>query len=148
MDDETETPETCGIPVWYGDRRLRCDILLEENGECQRHGRRGGGYARDLFEDFSRRAGYPRSGTDAYAGYELMVLRDTVQRLEIILDDEGVPPATARRVVRCMLYGSPSQSAAELRARQEQELAKLLSERTTSVTFPADMLEKLRLPPK
>lgn len=54
----------------------------------------------------------------------------------------------ARRVVRCMLYGSPSPGAAALRERQEQEMVKLLNERVTQVTLPADFAAKPGIPPK
>jgi len=85
------------------------------------------GYANALIEDYFRRLGHPRdSAMDAVWQFEHIMLRDMLSRLEVILEDEGVEPATAERVIRCMLYGSPSPAVAELRMRQADEQVKLL----------------------
>ena len=85
------------------------------------------GYANALIEDYFRRLGHPRdSAMDAVWQFEHTMLRDMLSRLEVILEDEGVEPATAERVIRCMLYGSPSPAVAELRMRQTEEQVKLL----------------------
>jgi len=84
-------------------------------------------YANALIEDYFRRLGHPRaSAMDAVWQFEHTMLRDMLSRLEVILKDEGVDPATAERVIRCMLYGSPSPAVAELRMRQADEQVKLL----------------------
>ena len=87
-------------------------------------------YAAEAIRSYSARTGRPGdSALDAAYMYEWAVLRDMLSRLEVILDDEGVPREVAVRVIRCMLYGSPSPAAAEERMRREAEMVKLLSER-------------------
>ncbi len=83
-----------------------------------------------LVESYLRRSGQPRDGErDACYAYEMAVLRDMLARLEVILDDEGVPREIAVRVMRCLLYGAPSAADAEQRMKQQDELLKLLTER-------------------
>jgi hypothetical protein len=85
-------------------------------------------YASEIIEDYFRRTGKPGDlSLDAVYQYEMTLLRDMLGRLEVILDDEGVEAATAKRVIRCMLYGSPSPAAAEMRMRQESRMADLLA---------------------
>jgi hypothetical protein len=57
--------------------------------------------------------------------YQRTVLRDLLTRLEVVLADEGVDPATVVRVIRCMLYGSPSEANARLRMAHDQRLMEL-----------------------
>jgi hypothetical protein len=82
--------------------------------------------------------------------YEWAVLRDMLSRLEVVLDDEGVPRDVAVRVIRCMLYGSPSPAAAEERMRREAEMARRLSSEYAPVihvdTIDPAAREKLGLP--
>lgn len=55
-------------------------------------------YAGHLMEDYFRRTG--RSGNqalDAAYQYQVTVLRDLLDRLEVILDDEHVPHRLRRR---------------------------------------------------
>lgn len=73
-----------------------------------------------IIEDYFRRTGQPQdSALDAAFMYQRTVLRDLLARLEAILEDEGVEPAVTMRVIRCMLYGSPSAADAELRMERE-----------------------------
>jgi hypothetical protein len=152
MTDTAEQPETCGIPVWYSEHRMRCDMELAADGQCPRHGRQGSGYARALMDDYGRRSGQP-DALNVYGNYEMHLLRDMLTRLEIILDDEGVDPGTARRVIRCMLYGSPSQAAAELRRQQEEQLADILKRTpppviVPKVIVPESLAKRLGMPPR
>jgi hypothetical protein len=94
-------------------------------------------HAGQIIEDYFQRKGQPRdSALDAAYQFEMTMLRDMLSRLEVILDDEGVGPDTRERVIRCMLYGSPSPAAAEMRMRQEQEMVDLLNR--TSLTVHVD----------
>ena len=96
-------------------------------------------YSHHLVESYFQRTGQPRDGQrDAAYQYEWTILRDMLSRLEVILDDEGVPRETAERVLRCLLYGSPSPAAAEQRMRQEAEMIKLLREQPVSMHVPLD----------
>jgi hypothetical protein len=56
----------------------------------------------------------------------MTLTREWLDRLEAVLDDEGVPHDTAYRVVRCMLYGAPTQAAAEVRSWQESARMELV----------------------
>jgi hypothetical protein len=105
-------------------------------------------YAREIVADYFRRRNVPPdSHLDGLYQYEMTVLRDMLDRLETILDDEGVPRQTAERVIRCMLYGSPSPAAAEERMRRDAEMVKLLSERPpVPFVMPADVAAQIGLP--
>jgi len=104
-------------------------------------------YAHQIVTDYFRRRNVPAdSGLDGLYQYEMTLLRDMLDRLEVILDDEGVPRDIAQRVIRCMLYGSPSPAAAEERIRRENEVAKLLNEQPAFLT--ADVAASLGLPPE
>lgn len=104
------------------------------------------GYAREIVADYFRRRNVPPdSHLDGLYQYEITILRDMLDRLEIILADEGVSREVGERVVRCMLYGSPSPAAAEERMRREREMVKLL-ERLPPL--PANVPAGLGLPPK
>jgi hypothetical protein len=148
----SDQPESCDIPVWPAGYRERCDLHLSD-GECPRHGlRRGGGAARDLIQDYYRRKGQPGRGTrDGFYQYEVAQLTDLLCRLEVILDDEGVDGDTRRRVIRAMLYASPSEAEAEYRMTQEREMIEMLKERPLSMHVTGldpSALAKLGLPPQ
>jgi hypothetical protein len=86
------------------------------------------GHAAQIIEDYFQRKGQPRaSALDAAYQFEMTMLRDMLSRLEVVLEDENVHPDKVCRILRCMLYGSPSPAAAELRMRQEQETVNLLN---------------------
>ena len=83
-------------------------------------------YASHLMEDYFRRTGRPGAmALDAAYQYQTTVLRDLLERLEVILDDEHVPVVVIQRVLRCMLYGSPSVVDAELRMQQAEQITQL-----------------------
>jgi hypothetical protein len=104
-------------------------------------------YAHTIVADYFRRRNIPSdSHLDGLYQYEITLLRDMLDRLEVILDDEGVPREVAQRVIRCMLYGSPSRAAAEERVRREAEVVKLMNERPAFLT--ADVAASLGLPEK
>lgn len=85
-------------------------------------------YTGDLVESYQRRSGQPRdSQRDAPYSYQWSVLRDMMARLEVILDDEGVPREAACRVLRCLLYGAPSAADAEQRMEREREMIDLMA---------------------
>jgi hypothetical protein len=85
-------------------------------------------YARHVVEAYFRRTGRPGDqALDAAYQFEVSVLRDVLSRLEAILDDEGVPRETAERIIRCMVYGAPSPTDAELRMQQSERMIDLLS---------------------
>jgi hypothetical protein len=107
-------------------------------------------YAAEAVRRYLGRTGAPREmGLDAAYQYEWTVLRDMLSRLEVILDDEGVPRETAERVIRCVLYGSPSPGAAEERMRREADVVKLLNERPAiPFEMPAELAAKIGVPPK
>jgi len=106
-------------------------------------------HAAEIVRDYFRRAGQPGDQSlDACYQYEMTILRDMLSRLEVILGDEGVPRDVAARVIRCMLYGSPSPATAEERMRREAETVKMLNERPPiPFEMPADLAAKLG-PPK
>ena len=84
-------------------------------------------YAGQIMEDYFRRTGRPNGmALDAAYQYQATVLRDLLERLEVILGDEGVPREVTTRVIRHMLYGSPSVADAELRMQQEKQINDLL----------------------
>lgn len=102
--------------------------------------------AAKLTEDYLRRTGKPRdSAFDAHYQYQWGVLRDLMSRLEVILDDEGIGHETAERVLRCLLYGSPSPADAELRMEQQERLVEALARTPPApILFPGG----LGLPPR
>ena len=108
------------------------------------------GVAHQVVADYFRRRDVPPdTSLDGLYQYEITLLRDMLDRLEVILDDEGVPREIAVRVIRCMLYGSPSPAAAEERMRRDAEMVKLLSERPPApIHLPADMAAKPGMPPR
>ena len=105
-------------------------------------------YAAEAIRAYSARTGRPADNAlDAAYMYEWAVLRDMLDRLEVILDDEDVPREVAVRVIRCMLYGSPSPAAAEQRMRRDAEMVKLLNERPpVPIVIPADVAAGVTLP--
>jgi hypothetical protein len=105
----------------------------------------GMGYASALIESYFGRLGHPSSSAmDAVWQFEQTMLRDMLSRLEIILEDEDVDRATAERVLRCLLYGSPSPAVAELRMRESERTMDLL-QRLPPVPLHSPM--EMGLPP-
>jgi hypothetical protein len=95
------------------------------------------GYANALSEDYFRRIGHPGDGAmDAAWQFQHTLLRDMLQRLEVILDDEGVDRPTGERVIRSLLYGSPLPAEAERRMREERRMIELLEHVPSSVVYP------------
>jgi hypothetical protein len=108
-------------------------------------------YSGHLMKSYLHRSGQPGPGQkDAGYQYEWAVLRDLLGRLEVILDDEGIPPDKAERVMRCLLYGSPHAPDADLRMEQQAEMVKLLGEsaRPAFVVPGAHLAADLGLPPR
>jgi hypothetical protein len=85
-------------------------------------------YTNHLVESYQRRTGQPGDGhKDGVYAYQWAVLRDVLVRLEVILEDEDVPRATAERVLRCLLYGAPSAADADMRTEPHDRTAELLA---------------------
>ncbi len=69
-----------------------------------------------LIEDFCRRTGQPRAEVkDAAYNYLWNALRETLHRLDVILEDNEIPQSRRDKIIRQMLYGSPSEGEADLR---------------------------------
>jgi hypothetical protein len=86
--------------------------------------------ARAAIHDWERRTARPGPhNNDAHFQYQTFVLQDLVDRLEIIMDDEGIPEEKIRRVIRCMLYGSPHPADALVREEQQKQITELLMTR-------------------
>ena len=85
-------------------------------------------YASHLMEDYFRRTGRPGAhALDAAYHYQVHILRDLLERLEVILDDKHVPEEVIHEVLRGMLYGSPSVADAKLRMQQSRQIIDLLA---------------------
>lgn len=83
---------------------------------------------------------------DAAYQLQMHVIRSMLGLLEDALAGEGVPPATAERVVRRMLTGSPFPDEGEARDRirgSEKALKELMT-----VPVPVDAASVLGLPPR
>lgn len=84
------------------------------------------GFANDLIRQHFVRTGAPQpTAIDAAYQYQMTLLREMLTRLEIILEDEGVEQAAIERVLRCMLYGAPSEAEALMRMEQQERLVDL-----------------------
>lgn len=108
--------------------------------------------ASQLVEDYLNRTGKPRDGElDGWYHHQWFMLRDMLGRLEVILEDEQVPHEVTVRVLRCLLYGSPSPADAELRMETDRLVREELA-RTPPVIhvdgISPEVLAKLGLPPK
>ena len=98
-------------------------------------------FASSLVTQYFERTGRPRDGQlDAAYQFQLSVMRDTLDRLEVILEDEGVPREITERVIRCMIYGAPSPADAEYRMRQQDEMVRVISRTPPVATFSADAM--------
>ncbi|MEV6258062.1 hypothetical protein AB0L97_32885 [Nocardia sp. NPDC051911] len=78
---------------------------------------------------------------DATYNAQIRFMRNVVHRLGIVLEDEGIPDKTAERIVRGVLYGAPTEEAAELRMAQaanaalQRAAAMTMSERDARKAF-------------
>ncbi|MBO3751556.1 hypothetical protein J5X84_36250 [Streptosporangiaceae bacterium NEAU-GS5] len=52
-------------------------------------------------------------------------LRETLERIEVVLQDEHLPPDQVERILRSILYGGPSKSDAERRLETIQQMKDL-----------------------
>lgn len=69
----------------------------------------------------------------------MSVLRDFVRHLGIVLEDEGIPPELAERIVRGVLYGSPNVADAEQRMRDRELIAEALMHRPIRIEVPLSL---------
>lgn len=65
---------------------------------------------------------------DAAYQFQWTVLRDILARLEVILDDKGIPPAVAEDILRSLVYGAPSPAEAQLRMQQMETIKDLAAQ--------------------
>lgn len=112
-------------------------------------------FAVSAIHEWERRTRRPGpQHNDPWYQYQKDALRDLLIRLEAVLEDEEVPEETARRVIRCMLYGSPHASDAVLRVHQQEQIAQVLQNRPTSVlvrdpsSLPEDVKDWLGVAPE
>jgi hypothetical protein len=84
--------------------------------------------ASDLWANWASRTA--RSGAhnnDPFYHYQMNVLVDMLQRLEVILEDQGVlSKREAHDVLQALIYGAPHVADAEYRQAQEEQLTKLI----------------------
>lgn len=93
--------------------------------------------ARELAGKYLHRMGHTyRTSLDASGQWQLLWLKETVTRLAVILEDEGVSDETAARVVRSLLYGAPTESEAALRMQKDDQLIQAMSRERTRLVFP------------
>ncbi len=106
-------------------------------------------YTNHLVESYLRRTGQPGDvQKDGVYAYQWAVLRDVLVRLEVILEDEGVPRATAERVLRCLLYGAPSAADAGMRIDQDDRTAELLARVPPTLLIPLQKRAGLDVRPR
>jgi hypothetical protein len=102
-------------------------------------------FASSSLEEYFHRAVRPRDGQlDAAYQFQVSVLRDILGRLEVILDDEGVPRETTERVIRCMIYGTPSPADAEYRMRQQDEMMRMIARTPPEAMVTEGMIAAFR----
>jgi hypothetical protein len=83
------------------------------------------GYVDHALRDYQSRMGHLVQA-DAWYQYQLEMLRTMLTRMQIVLEDEGVPEEMIRSVIRCLIYGSPDPSEAIIRQNYEQQAKDLL----------------------
>lgn len=108
--------------------------------------------ASKLVEDYLHRTGKPRdTELDAWYSHQWALLRDMLGRLEVILEDEHVPHEVTVRVLRCLLYGSPSPADAELRMETDERVKEAFTQKPPVIHVDGihpDALARLGLPPR
>jgi hypothetical protein len=84
-----------------------------------------------LTQSYFHRIGLPNKALLSDPTYDAQMkwLRDMVTRLAVILEDEDIPDVTATRIVRSMLYGAPTEEAADLRMRQHETMKRFMESR-------------------
>lgn len=88
----------------------------------------------DLIEDFRRRSGLSDPIVkDAAFSYQWHALSETLRRLDVILEDEGIPRSKIDKIIRYMLYGAPSEAEADLRVELMDGTKLLLAEQTVGM---------------
>lgn len=65
---------------------------------------------------------------DAAYQFQWTLLRDILARLEVILDDKGIPGQVAEDILRSLVYGAPSPAEAQLRMQQMQTIMDLAAQ--------------------
>jgi hypothetical protein len=70
--------------------------------------------------------------------YQFDIMRDMLNHLSVVLEDEGIPTEQAERIMRSVLYGTSSVANAEQRMRAHEVMVKLMSERPMSLTLGND----------
>jgi hypothetical protein len=93
-------------------------------------------YASGVFDSYMARTGQSVPPLDGAQQYQYTVLRDMVMRLEVIMEDEGVPHEVTARVIRCLIYGAPGDADAVLRVEQDARMAEILMHSVTPRSRP------------
>jgi hypothetical protein len=105
--------------------------------------------AEALFAEYGHRTGTGRHTRaymqDASYRWQVDLLWETLSRLETILQDEGVPPEITERVIRGMLYGSPSPADAEQRLAMVKEMTDLMNRAASKPVLVPGMGERMLL---
>lgn len=89
-----------------------------------------GGYAAALLRDWAARGLIDTASTDVAYSLQVNLLREMLAMLETILEQEGVPWETATRVIRSVLYGTPSVAEGQYRRHLQTQMADLLATQT------------------
>jgi hypothetical protein len=75
--------------------------------------------ARHLAEEYYRRTMHPGPhNDDPWYHAHMVLLRDILTHLEVVLEDEEIPPGKVTRILRSLLYGSPHPADAVIRQQQ------------------------------
>lgn len=93
--------------------------------------------AHELMGQYLQRMGqHGRRPDSAVYRFQLDTLRETLTRLEVVLQDEGVPDDTVERVIRAMLYGSPSPAVGDLVTAMANETTQMLASHAVPLIPP------------
>lgn len=94
--------------------------------------------AREMAIRWFHRLGIDRNGGDAVSQWQYTWLSEMVERLVIVMEDEGVPDETARRVLRCWLYGAPTEAEGMIREQQAQRIKDLMMNEPVRIVLGKD----------
>ncbi|MER5649687.1 hypothetical protein [Streptosporangium sp. NPDC002524] len=78
--------------------------------------------ARQIWESYLRRTGAAEMyGREPVYFQQLNQIRDLMTRLEVILEDEEIAPEQRERILRSVVYGTPTVAEAEQRLNERNE---------------------------
>lgn len=92
---------------------------------------------RDAIDRYERRMPGARAAanTDPIQHHLTTWMHRMLDLVDMVLEDEGIPEETRRKVAQCILYGSPNQADAEMRQHQNEMLAEHLRNRAPSIVL-------------